>query len=373
MKITADRGRLLTAVQAAGRAASTSSASPALQGVQFEANGHVELRCTNGITGLRVPLDSEVARAGRILAPAGLLTQVVKALPAGPVEVEQRSGAHTISVRAKQALFELQALSDGSFPKLPDVDDFNADIAEIPAGLLAKLISRVMPAAGSDDDRPLLQGVRLVVRGEDLELVATDSYRLAVASTRLPSYNADLEATIPAVALAEAGRLLDASAADATVAVAVSGRQVVIRTDAGVVSSRLIDGSFPNWRTLMPDEMPNAVLLDADATLQTVKRIALLAVKNAPLRVSFADGEVTVAACSPDLGEADETLPAPYRGEPMTCGYNPAYLRDGLQAAAHDGQVRLQIATPLRPVLLTPPTGAAEEIRVSYLLMPQRL
>ncbi len=118
MRISADRGPLLAAVQAAGRAAATSSARQAFQGVQMEANGHVELRCTNGITGLRVVMPGEVLRPGKILAPAALLTQVIKALPAGPVELEQRSGSNTITVRARQALFELQALRDSEFPRL---------------------------------------------------------------------------------------------------------------------------------------------------------------------------------------------------------------------------------------------------------------
>lgn len=374
MKITADRARLLAAVQAAGRAAASSGAQQALQGVQLEANGHVELRCTNGTTGLRVSMPGEVQRPGTVLAPAALLTQVVKALPSGTVEIEQRPGSKTITVRARQALFELQALRDGDFPRLPDVADFDADVVELPAELLARLISRVMPAASSDDDRPLLQGIRLVVRGADIELVATDSYRLAVASARLPDDGSvELQATIPAVALAEVGRLLHSAEPEETVSVAVSGRQIVIRTGGGVVSSRLIDGAYPNWRALMPTDMPHHVLLDANATLETVKRIGLLAVKNTPLKLSFADGELTVTARSPDVGEADEALPVPYHGEPMTCGFNSTFLRDGLAAAAHDGQVRLNLATPLRPILLTPPQAAIDGIAVRYLLMPQRL
>ncbi len=182
-----------------------------------------------------------------------------------------------------------------------------------------------------------------------------------------------LEATIPGPALAEAARLLDGAADDDTVTMALCGRQVLIRTSSGAVSSRLLDGAYPQWRQLMPTSMPHEVLLNADQTLATVKRIGLLALKNTPLRLTFADGELTVAARTPDIGEADETLLAPYRGEPMTCGFNPTFLRDGLEAAACDGEVRAQVATPLRPILLTPPQAAIDGITVRYLLMPQRL
>jgi DNA polymerase-3 subunit beta len=135
-----------------------------------------------------------------------------------------------------------------------------------------------------------------------------------------------------------------------------------------VLSSRLIDGQFPNVRTLLPEAYEHELQLGGSEITDVVRRISLLAQKNAPLRLSFAEGELTVSARTPDVGEARETVPVPFQGEPFEIGFNPEFLRDGLEAL-DGGDVVLKLISPLRPGLIE----AADGSGFQYLLMPIRL
>ena len=135
-----------------------------------------------------------------------------------------------------------------------------------------------------------------------------------------------------------------------------------------VLSSRLIDGQFPNVRTLLPEAYEHELQLAGTEIADVVRRISLLAQKNAPLRLSFAEGELTVSARTPDVGEARETVPVPFQGEPLEIGFNPEFLRDGLEAL-EGGDLVLKLISPLRPGLIE----AADGSGFVYLLMPIRL
>jgi len=199
-------------------------------------------------------------------------------------------------------------------------------------------------------------------------MVATDSYRLSVKETRLEApLEGAFEANVPARALQELNRIAGQSGAEA-LSVAVRTNQVVFEAGGTVLSSRLIDGQFPNYRQLLPDAYEHELRLDASEFTDVVRRISLLAQKNAPLRLAFSEGEVIVSARTPGVGEARETIPVPFQGEPMEIGFNPEFLRDGLEAL-EGGDLMLKLISPLRPGLIQ----AADGSGFVYLLMPIRL
>ena len=199
-------------------------------------------------------------------------------------------------------------------------------------------------------------------------MAATDSYRLAAKDTRLESPLASgFEANVPARALQELTRIVQSAGAD-RISVALTANQVVFQAGGVVLSSRLIDGQFPNVRQLLPEAYEHELRLAAGEVTDVVRRIALLAQKNAPLRLAFAEGELTVSARTPDVGEAQETVPVPFQGEPLEIGFNPEFLRDGLDAL-EGGDVVLKLISPLRPGLIE----AADGSGFQYLLMPIRL
>src|SRR4051812_1136967 len=366
MKITTKRDALFAQLQTVTRAASTRSAVQALSGVQLQAKGGaIELRATDMEIGLRVPLDGEVVRDGAVVLPARLLVDVVRALPGEQVTLELRPAEQDVELVGGSATFHIRTLRLEDFPPFPEAEGDGR--GEVPGPAFVDTVLKVARSASRDETRPVLTGILVSASGEDLRMVATDSYRLAVKETRLESaLSGDFEANVPARALQELTRIVQHGAAE-QLAVSVRANQVVFEAAGVILSSRLIDGQFPNYRQLLPDAYEHELQLSGGEITDVVRRISLLAQKNAPLRLAFAEGEVTVSARTPDVGEARETLPVPFQGEPLEIGFNPEFLRDGLETV--EGDVLLKLISPLRPGLLQ----AADGSGFQYLLMPIRL
>jgi DNA polymerase-3 subunit beta len=199
-------------------------------------------------------------------------------------------------------------------------------------------------------------------------MVATDSYRLSVKETLLETpLTSGFEVNVPARALQELSRIA-AHAEQETLSVSVRQNQIVFVLGEVILSSRLIDGQFPNDRQLLPESFEHELRISGSELRDVVRRISLLAQRNAPLRLAFASGELTVSAQTPDIGEAREALPISFQGEPLEIGFNPDFLRDGLDAI-EEGDVLVKLISPLRPGLLE----AADGSGFLYLIMPIRL
>jgi DNA polymerase-3 subunit beta len=301
-----------------------------------------------------------------VVLPARLLVDVVRALPADTVTLELRPAEQDVELVAGGATFHIRTLRLEDFPPFPDVEGDGR--VEVPGPAFVETVLKVARSASRDETRPVLTGILVSASGEDLRMVATDSYRLSVKETRLESpLQGEFEANVPARALQELTRIVQQGAAE-QLTVSVRANQVVFEAAGVVLSSRLIDGQFPNYRQLLPDAYEHELQLDGAEITDVVRRISLLAQKNAPLRLAFAEGELTVSARTPDVGEAQEAVPVPFQGEPLEIGFNPEFLRDGLEAV-ESGDVRLKLISPLRPGLIE----AADGSGFQYLLMPIRL
>jgi DNA polymerase-3 subunit beta len=195
-------------------------------------------------------------------------------------------------------------------------------------------------------------------------MAATDSYRLSVKETPIDADVPELEAIVPARALEELRRI---AAGSDRVELGVHENQVVFGVGGIWLTTRRIDGQFPNYKTLVPETFAQEVSLPREEFLDVVRRMSVMAQRNTPLQLRFAEGELTVLAQTQDVGEAKESLPAPYSGEPLQIGFNPDFLRDGIESTVGDTVV-LKLINPLRPGLVT---GAADDFW--YLIMPIRL
>ncbi len=367
MRISTRRDALFAQLQTVSRAASTRSAVQALSGVQLAATAErIELRATDMEIGLRVPVEGEVVREGAVVLPGRLLVDVIRALPGAEVSLELRPSEQDVEIQSGSATFHIRTLRLEDFPPLPEPEPANR--VQLPATALVETIAKVARAASTDQARPVLTSIKVSASGEELRMVATDSYRLAVKETRLESALAgEFDANVPARAMQELQRLA-AGLGDGELAISQRAGQVVFEAGGVVLSSRLIDGQFPNYRQLLPDAYEHELQLAGAEIADVVRRIALLAQKNAPLRLAFAEGELTVSARTPDVGEASETVPVPFHGEPLEIGFNPDFLREGLESVA-PADVLLRLISPLRPGLVQ----AADDSGFLYLLMPIRL
>jgi DNA polymerase III subunit beta len=368
MKLSLTTSELLSQLQTVTRVASTRSAVQALSGVMISAtDGETpELRATDMEIGLRVPLQAESSRPGSAVLPARLLLDVARSLPAAEVSLELRSSEQDVELISGPARFHLRTLRAEDFPTLPDPSPETR--VALPVDAFVATISRVARSASRDETRPVLTGVLMSASEQELRMVATDSYRLSVKETALDEpLQGSLEANVPARALQELVRIAQAAPAE-SLAVSVGQNQVVFELGDIVLSSRLIDGQFPNYRQLLPESVEHELRLASAELTDVVRRISLLAQKNAPLRLSFSEGTLTVSAQTPDVGEASEALPVPFQGEPFEIGFNPDFLRDGLESVESDELV-LKLISPLRPGLIESPDSGD----FVYLIMPIRL
>ena len=367
MKLSIKREELVSKLSVVSRAVSTRAATQALSGILLTAHddGTVTLAATDLELGLLTTLDAQADGAGSVLLPGRLLAELARSLGKDEVQIELREAERDVEIRSGSSSFHLRVLPAEDFPKLPDEGE---QPLKIPAVALAETVEVVARAASRDDMRPVLTGVLVTAAGAEMTMVATDSYRLAVKRTELePALGGELEANIPARALRELGRIVTTDGVD-EVAVSLLPNQAVFRAGGVLLNTRLIDGQFPNFRQLLPESYEHDVRLPRAEFLEVTRRVSQLAQRNAPLRLSFTSGELTVGASTPDVGDAEETMPAAFEGEDLEIGFNPEFLKEGIESVEGD-EVILRLISPLRPGLLQPVDN--EDLR--YLVMPIRL
>src|SRR5919198_1505721 len=368
MKFSVQREHFLNQLGIAVRGVSTRSAIQTLAGVLIRCDsGAVELQATDMELGIRVQVEAAPERDGAVVLPGRLLLDVVRSLPKDELTLEHRTSEQDVEVVSGASKFHLRTLPIDDFPKLPEAG--GASNMHVPAAAFVETIGRVARAASRDETRPHLTGVLVSATERELRMVATDSYRLSVKETKLESdLDGTLEANVPARTLQELARIAQSTGADSVVVSSLEN-QVVFSVDDVVLSSRLVEGRFPNYQQLLPESYEHELRLRRDELLEVVRRISLLAQKNAPLRLRFSDGTLDISAQTPDVGEASESLPVPFGGEPLEIGFNPDFFRDGLESAETDDLV-LKLISPLRPGLIE---SGGEDGGFIYLVMPIRL
>jgi DNA polymerase-3 subunit beta len=311
---------------------------------------------------LRASLDAEVEDEGAVVVPGRLLVELVRLLPAGEVTIEHRADEGVVRVESGSSSSRLHSYAVEDFPRLPEVDAER--LFTVDRDALLDTVSRVSRAASRDESRPVLTGILVRFEADRLVMAATDSYRLSVKETALEGQSLELEAIIPARALGELGRVAGGSE---SVRLGVQENQVVFAVDGVTLTTRRIDGQFPNYRQLLPEAFEHELALPRGELLEVVRRTAVMAQRNAPLRLRFSEGELTVSAQTQDVGESEESLPAPFAGDQLEIGFNPEFLRDGIESMSGD-ELTLKLISPLRPAVIA---GAEDD--PTYLIMPIRL
>ena len=368
LKLSVSRDAFLARLGVAARGVSTRSSIQTLSGIQLRAEGGaVELQATDMEMGVRVKVPAEVDGGDPVVVPGRLLLDVVRSLPNDDLALEYNSQRQDVEIVSGSARFHLRTLPSEDFPKLP-VADGAANTITVPAPAFIDTVARVGRAASRDEARPHLTGVLVSAGGSELRMVATDSYRLAVKETKLEApLSGELEVNVPVRALQELTRVAAADGAE-SIEIAALENQVVFTAGDVVLSSRLIEGRFPNYKQLLPETYEHELRLSRAEVLDVVKRISLLAQKNAPLRMKFDDGALEVSAETPDIGEARESIPAPFKGETLEIGFNPEFLQDGLDSAESD-ELIFKLISPHRPGLIQ----SGDDGGFIYLVMPVRL
>jgi DNA polymerase-3 subunit beta len=364
MKITCSREELTQKLAIVSRGVSTRTAVQILGGILLNAEGgQLTLAATDMELSLRASLEAQVEGEGAVVVPGRLLVELARLLPEADVMIEQRADEGVIHVSSGSFESRLNTFTAEDFPRLPDAESLERHTVDRDA--LLETIARVGRSASRDESRPVLTGVLVRFEPGKLVMAATDSYRLSVKETPLEGSVPELEAIVPARALAELARIGQGAE---QIELGVHENQVVFGVDGVWLTTRRIDGQFPNYKQLIPESFDHEVPLPRDEVLDVVRRIAVMAQRNSPLRLRFAEGQLTVSARTQDVGEAEESLPVPFSGEALEIGFNAEFLRDGIDSVTGE-TIRFRLISPLRPCVLQA-DGSDDFL---YLIMPIRL
>ncbi len=331
-----------------------------------------------------VRLAAEIAAPGTTLVSGRLLSDITRALPNKPVDV-QVDGTR-VSLTCGSARFSLPTMAVEDYPALPALPE---ETGALSADVFAEAISQVAIAAGRDDTLPMLTGIRVEISGESVVLAATDRFRLAVRELIWSAAGPDIEAAVlvPAKTLAEVAKT-GTDGAEVHLSLgsgATVGKDGLlgISGNGKCSTSRLLDAEFPKFRQLLPTEHTAVATIGVTELTEAIKRVALVADRGAQVRMQFCGDVLRLSAGADDVGRAEEDVAVEFAGEPLTIAFNPTYLTDGL-SALHSERVSFGFTTPSRPAVLRPagdddPLPSAEgpfpavSTDYVYLLMPVRL
>lgn len=374
MKIRVERDVLAEAVAWAAKSLPARPPVPVLAGLLLRAeDGSLSLSGFDYEVSARVSVEAEVDEEGTVLVSGRLLADICRALPNRPVEISTDGVRATVVCGSSR--FTLHTMPVEEYPALPEMP---AATGTVPGEVFASAVSQVAVAAGRDDTLPVLTGVRIEIEGDTVTLASTDRYRFAVREFLWKPETSDASA----VALVPAKTLLDTAkslSGGDSVSLALSGsgsgEGLIGFEGAGRrTTTRLLEGDLPKYRTLFPTEFNSVAVIETAPFVEAVKRVALVAERNTPVRLSFEDGVLTLEAGSSDDAQAVERLDIELDGDDVSIAFNPGFLLEGLSAI--DSPVaQLSFTTSTKPALLNgrPAKDAEADDAYKYLIMPVRL
>ncbi|MDT4918902.1 MAG: polymerase subunit beta [Pseudonocardiales bacterium] len=383
MKFRVERDALADAVAWAARSLASRPTLPVLAGLLLSIDGdQLSVSGFDLEASTEVDLEVTAGAPGQALVSGRLLADITKALPPHPVDVTVDGSR--LSIVCGSAKFTLPMMPVDDYPKLPAMPTTAGTVS---GADFATAVAQVAVAAGRDDTLPMLTGVRLEIDGDKLTLAATDRYRLAVRelswSPNDPA-SAAAQVLVPARTLADAAKSL-APSETLTISLSAGGAGEGIIGFSGSTNgrasratTRLLDATFPPYRSLLPSEWASSAEIGVPGLVEAVKRVALVADRNAPVRMEFGDGTVALTAGGDDEGRAEEQLEVRYDGEAITTAFNPQFLLDGLGALT-SGTARMLFTSSTKPVVLRPAEGGTADDGIggapeyTYLIMPVRL
>lgn len=365
MKFRSERDILVEALTAASRVVvprligASSGILLHLSGNQLTVTGtdlDITARTTVDVIGLE---------DGATVVPARLIVDAVRSLEAGAVTVA--SSDENVEISLGRAKFSLRTFAVMDYPNLPPIAGV---MTSIPAIDLVQGLNQVVRAAANDDARPLLTGVLFTTDNQELRLIATDSYRLAVRDVPgVKGLGGSHDLLVPARALQELQRAAASLAVDAEIGVALSDAEICFVVGNTSIASRLIDGNYPSVLQLIPASYPSQLRIAKDTLLTSLKRAKLLAKDStSSVRLTMRERGVDIRTQSHDAGDVEDNVDADYVGEEITIAFNPNFLIDGIEAVPGD-EIVLEMSDSVRPAMV----HGVEDLRFRYLLMPVRV
>jgi len=372
MKFVVDRDLLVDGVNWVSKSISNRPITTELLGIVIEVADEITLSGSDLETSAKAKLKAEITQKGKVLVPGRLLAEISRSLPAKPITFNLEGSR--VLVTAGSAKFTLPTLPLVEYPTLPELPKTSGSLN---SDLFATAVNQVAIAAGKDDSLPTLTGVFVEINKNQITLAATDRYRLAVRELTWSAADANIETTslLRARTLADAAKSLIGSTqvTIALPATTTNEKLVGFVSEGKSMTSRVLDGSFPPFRHLLPNDSTAEAVIEVAPFLDSVRRVALVTDKTVPLRLNFSSNTLQLEAGTGDEAQASEKLDINYKGEDINIAFNPTFLTDGL-TAINTAFVHITFTGANKPAVLTGQTeaGSAPITNYKYLLMPMR-
>ncbi|GBE40926.1 DNA polymerase III subunit beta [bacterium BMS3Bbin09] len=351
MKLKIQKEEIQHALQSIQGIVDKKTTMPILSHFLLKADKEASLMATDLDIALKGPLKAEIIKKGSLCIPARKLFEIAKEVD-GDISLETQDN-NWIKVTSGKSTFKLMGLPEEDFPVLPEME--KSDELNISADTLKTMIEKTIYATGESDTRYTLNGLLMhlkpVKNKIELKIVGTDGHRLSVIAADINGkISEEKKLILPKKAAMELKKLIEGSSENITIY--ISKNHIFFSTDHIVLTSRLIEGTYPNYEQVVPKDNDKKVIIDKIAFLKALRRTSIMSRERTnAVRLDLEDDKITLISMNPDIGEAREELAAQYKGEPMSVGYNARYLMDILQAM--DGEsVSLELQEPLSPTLL---------------------
>lgn len=372
VKFTVERDTLAEAVSWTARSLSPRPPVPVLSGLLIKAAaGEVSIASFDYETSAKLNIAADIAEEGEALVSGRLLADICRSLPKSDVLFELREGKVHLSCGSSN--FNLSSMPVTDYPELPALPAVSGTVE---GSEFAKAVTQVSVAASKDDTLPILTGVRMEIEGDQITLLATDRYRLAMRELTWNPADASIStaALVKAKTLSEVAKTLG-GAGELSIALSDAHELIGFESDSRRTTSLLVDGEYPKIRSLFPEVTPVHAIVRTSDLMEAVRRVSLVAERNTPVRLAFSQGQVTLDAGTGEDAQATEVLQAHLHGEDITVAFNPSYLSEGLHTFAANKFVRFSFTDPRKPVVLSEQDDwqAEDEKNYRYLLMPIRL
>jgi DNA polymerase-3 subunit beta len=367
MRLTIEKGQLIQSLGIISKGMSSRSTLPILSGIHLETEGgSLVFRTTDLEISIQHSVPVLVEREGATVVPGKLFTDIVKSFPEAAVVLDLNDEDLTVS--CMDSVFNVHTLNPMDFPLFPQIEA--KPTGTIPSDIFSSMIRKVVKAVSKDESRAILTGILVKLEGSTLQLVATDSYRLAIAKNRLEKTSdikGEIDLIVPGDVLDEIRRLI---ATQKEVTISDSENQIVFTFGDTIFITRKIEGSYPNYEAIIPTENTISAVLETARLLDAVKRVSITAQSHTPIRFTFDINtqSIEVSSKTQDVASAHDMLEAQIEGADLEIGFNHQYIIDGL-TAIDTNEVLFEAQTSLKPGILK----AVGEDYFFYLTMPVRI
>ena len=363
MKFSINQSELNSVLGVVSKGAATRSTLPILSGLLLKAyNNTLILEATDMDQSISCSSPALVEEEGETVVPAKLLTDVVKSLPDAAIHFNYSNDSATIICDTSS--FSLKTLDANDFPGFPEIEEVSS--ISLPFKTFSSMIKRIARVVSRDDSRPILSGVLIEVDNNQLKMVATDSYRLALEEITLDSTHSEFSAVISGSFLIDLASL---SAEHELIDLALSENQIIARYGNYTFINRRIEGNYPNYNQLLPETCTTKISFSTKQLLDAAKRVSLVSNNTAPVRLDIHTGSQTtqLSSTTQDIGAAQETISSTIEGEDVQIAFNSHYLIDGLMSF-NDNEIELELQGGVKPGIFKSKEGT-----FIYLIMPVRL